>query len=101
MEEIRTFASVWDALEDTPEAAADMKARSSLLIDLKAVIKARGWTPDEAAEHCGLDRAAADELLRGNVDLFPLETLVGIAARLDRNVRLEPMPAASVSARAM
>ena len=89
MEEIRTFASVWDALEDTPEAIADMKVRSSLLIELKDIIKASGWTPDEAAKRCGLDHTAIDELLDGNVDLFPLEKLVGIAARLDRDVRVE------------
>ena len=87
--EIRTFENVWEALEDTPEAAADMKARSSLLIELKVVIKASGWTPAEAAEPCGLDRAVIDELQEGNVDLFPLERLVGIAARLNRNARLE------------
>ena len=89
METIRTFASVWDALEDTPEAVADMKARSSLLIELKDIIKANRWTPEEAAGRCGIDRAAVHEMLCGNVDLFPLERLVGIAARLNRDVRLE------------
>ena len=89
MEEIRTFASVWDALEDTPEAAAAMKVRSSLVIELKDIIEANGWTPLEAANHCGIDRDAIDELFRGNVGAFSLEMLIGIAARLDREVRLE------------
>ena len=29
------FASVWDALEDTPEAAENMKLRSSLMMALR------------------------------------------------------------------
>ncbi len=29
------FASVWDAIEDTPEAAENMKLRSALMISLK------------------------------------------------------------------
>ena len=90
---LETFANVWDALEDTPEAAADMKARSSLLLDLKEIIKANGWTPGEAAVRCGVDRTAIDELLRGNINLFPLEKLVGMAARLNRGVRLEVLEA--------
>lgn len=94
--ELETFANVWDALEDTPEAAANMKARSALLLDLKEIIEANGWTPGEAAVECGLDRASIDELLRGDINLFPLERLVWIAARLNRGVRLElltPAPA--------
>ena len=31
----KRFASVWDAIEDTPEKAENMKLRSSLMIALK------------------------------------------------------------------
>jgi predicted XRE-type DNA-binding protein len=30
-----TYTSVWDALEDSPEMAEDMKLRSKLMIDLQ------------------------------------------------------------------
>ena len=33
--ESQSFACVWDALESTPEAAAEMRARSDLLIALQ------------------------------------------------------------------
>ena len=92
--EIKTFGNVWDALEDTPNAAADMTARSDLLIDLERHIRAHAWTPTEAARRCGLDRDMLAELVRGNINLFPLETLLDIAARLHREEQVEaPAPA--------
>ena len=43
------FSSVWDAIEDTPAEAENMKLRSSLMMALEAHIKAEGWTQTEAA----------------------------------------------------
>jgi predicted XRE-type DNA-binding protein len=33
----KRFASVWDAIEDTPEKSANLKLRSSLMITLKSI----------------------------------------------------------------
>jgi len=42
------FTSVWDAIEDTPQEAASMKARSALMMELSAAIQERGIeTPKE------------------------------------------------------
>ena len=43
--EYQQFASVWDALCDTPEEAANLTARSDLMIQISEIIKKRGWTP--------------------------------------------------------
>lgn len=45
------YASVWDAISDTPAEALDRKMRSDLMIALKKIIKAKGWTQAEAAKH--------------------------------------------------
>jgi hypothetical protein len=37
------FESVWDALEDTPEAAEVMKRRSKLMDALEEHIQRQGW----------------------------------------------------------
>lgn len=50
MTDIQRFASVWDALEDTPQEAASMKARSSLIMALAEVIRAQRMMQAEAAE---------------------------------------------------
>ena len=50
----QTFTSIWDAIEDTPQAAASMKARSTLLMELATVIQKRGMTQAKAAELFGV-----------------------------------------------
>lgn len=44
-----TFASVWDAIEDTADEAENMKLRSALMMALEQHIRAEGWTQTEAA----------------------------------------------------
>jgi len=43
------FQSVWDAIEDTPQLAASMRARSELMIELAEQIRRSGWTQRDAA----------------------------------------------------
>ena len=65
----QTFTSVWDAIEDTPQAAASMKARSTLLMELSNVIQKRGMTQAEAAEFFGVTQPRISDLMRGKIDL--------------------------------
>ena len=74
------FASVWDAIENTPQEAASMKARSSLMIELTTVIQERGMTQAEAAELFGVTQPRVSDLMRGKVNLFSLDTLMDMAA---------------------
>jgi predicted XRE-type DNA-binding protein len=67
------FASVWDAIEDTPAEAENMKLRSALMIALKAHIKRREWTQAEAAQQLGVTQPRISDLMRGKIDLFGLE----------------------------
>ena len=45
------FLSVWDAIEDTPEQAENMKLRSVLMMALKDHITRTGMSQAEAARH--------------------------------------------------
>ena len=74
------FASVWDAIENTPQEAASMKARSSLMMALTAVIEERGMTQAEAAELFGVTQPRVSDLMRGKVNLFSLDTLMDMAS---------------------
>ena len=76
----QTFTSVWDAIEDTPQAAASMKARSTLLMELSNVIQKRGMTQAEAAEFFGVTQPRISDLMRGKIDLFSLDTLMNMAS---------------------
>lgn len=74
------FTSVWDAIENTPQEAASMKARSSLMMELTAVIQERGMTQAEAAELFGVTQPRVSDLMRGKVNLFSLDTLMDMAS---------------------
>ena len=74
------FTSVWDALENTPQEAASMKARSALMMALAEVIRERGMTQSEAAALFGVTQPRVSDLVRGKINLFSLDTLIDMAA---------------------
>ena len=47
------FNSVWDALADTPEAAANLRLRSELMRQINALIESQHLTQTQAAQQCG------------------------------------------------
>ena len=93
MNEIETFTSVWDAIADTPEQAANLQARSELMRQIANIIKNNDWKQTEAALHCGVTQPRINDLLRGRVSRFSLDALVNIATALGRRVHLELEPA--------
>jgi predicted XRE-type DNA-binding protein len=88
MSKHQTFKSVWDALADTPEQAANLRARAELMRQIAAIIKSKGWKQAEAAAHCGVTQPRINDLLRGRVSRFSLDALVNIATALGRRVHL-------------
>jgi predicted XRE-type DNA-binding protein len=84
-----TYASVWDALADTPEQAANLQARADLMRQIAELIQAEGWKQVEAADRCGVTQPRINDLLRGRVSRFSLDALVNIATALGRRVSLE------------
>jgi predicted XRE-type DNA-binding protein len=84
-----TYASVWDALADTPAQAANLQARADLMRQIAELIEAEGWKQVEAAERCGVTQPRINGLLRGRVSRFSLDALVSIATALGRRVSVE------------
>jgi predicted XRE-type DNA-binding protein len=76
----KQFASVWDAIEDTPEEAANMKLRSSLMMALKGHIVRVGLSQSQAAKVFGVTQPRVSDLMRGKIGLFGLDALVNMAA---------------------
>ena len=74
------FASVWDAIEDTPQAAASMKARSTLMMELSSYIEKQGLTQAQAATLLGVTQPRVSDLMRGKINLFSLDMLLNMAA---------------------
>ncbi len=83
-----SFASVWDAIEDTPTQAENMKLRSALMMALKDHIARSGLTQAQAAKAFGVTQPRISDLTRGKIDLFGLDTLVNMAASAGLHVEL-------------
>ncbi len=83
------FNSVWDAIADTQEQAANLRARAELMRKIAAIVKDSGWTQSEAAKRCGVTQPRINDLLRGRVSRFSLDALVNIATAIGRKVHVE------------
>ena len=88
------FSSVWDAIEDTPAEAENMKLRSSLMMALEAHIKAEGWTQTEAARRLHVTQPRVSDLMRGKIDLFGIDTLVNMLTAAGLHVEIHVAKAA-------
>ncbi|MCH9827842.1 MAG: helix-turn-helix domain-containing protein [Gammaproteobacteria bacterium] len=88
------FASVWDAIEDTPAQAENMKLRSALMIALKEHIARAGLSQSQAAKLFGVAQPRVSDLVRGKIELFGLDTLVNMAATAGLHVEMRILEAA-------
>ena len=84
-----TYASVWDAIADTPEEAVNLRVRAELMDQIAAIVKQCGWTQVEAAGRCGVTQPRINDLLRGRIARFSLDALVNMASALGRRVHVE------------
>jgi predicted XRE-type DNA-binding protein len=89
MKKVETYASVWDAIANTPEEAANLRARSELMQKIGAYLRKQKWTQAEAARRCGVTQPRINDLLRGRVSRFSLDALVNIATALGYRVRVD------------
>ena len=94
MMERQSFANVWDALEDTPAEAASMNMRSNLLIAVEQRVRSWGVTQAEAAKRLGITQPRLNDLLRGRITNFSLDTLINLASEAGLSVRLDIAEAA-------
>ena len=87
------FTSVWDAIEDTPEQAANMKLRSVLMIALKDRITRAGMSQAQAAQLFGVTQPRVSDLMRGKISLFALDALVNMATAAGLRIEMHVLEA--------
>ena len=76
----KTFKSVWDAIEDGPAQAANMKHRSALMMAISEHIRAKGLNQTEAAKLFAVSQPRISDLMRGKIGMFSIDTLVAMLA---------------------
>ena len=90
----KRFESVWEAIEDTPAQAENMKLRSTLMMALKDHIVRAGLSQSEAAKLLGVTQPRVSDLMRGKIELFGLDTLVNMVGAAGLHVEMRVSSAA-------
>ncbi|NLB06995.1 MAG: XRE family transcriptional regulator [Desulfobulbaceae bacterium] len=88
------FASVWDAIEDTPEEAENMRLRSILMMALKNHLTGTGMSQAQAAKLLGVTQPRVSDLMRGKINLFGLDALVNMATAAGLQIELRVLESA-------
>jgi predicted XRE-type DNA-binding protein len=88
------FDNVWDAIEDNPAEAENLKLRSAMMMALKSHIKRQGLSQAEAAALLGVTQPRISDLMRGKIDLFGLDTLVNLVTAAGMHIDLKIRDAA-------
>jgi predicted XRE-type DNA-binding protein len=82
------FESVWDAIEDTPEEALNMRLRSELMIQITRRVKEWDVTQKEAAQRLGITQPRLNDLLNGRINKFSLDALINLTGPAHFHVEL-------------
>lgn len=90
----RTFANVWDAIEDSPEDAATMTMRSDVMIAIKERVLSWNTTQSKAARRLAITQPRLNDLLHGKINKFSLDTLLVLATRAGLKVKIDVRSAA-------
>ena len=88
------FTSVWDAIEDTPEEAENMKLRSVLMTALKNHLARTEMNQAQAAKLLGVTQPRISDLIRGKINLFGLDALVNMATAAGLHIEIRVIDAA-------
>jgi predicted XRE-type DNA-binding protein len=100
MTKARTFANVWEAIEDSPEDAATMTMRSNVMSVINE--KVRGWntTQTRAARRLGITQPRLNDLLHGKINKFSLDAMLILATRAGLKIKIDIRSAAWETAEA-
>ena len=88
MSKEQKFKSVWDALEDDPVRAQNLKLRSALMIEIREKVNELEITQAQTAKVLCISQPRVSALLQGKIESFRLDSLVDMAHRLDLNVSI-------------
>jgi predicted XRE-type DNA-binding protein len=70
------------------EEAEHLRIRSTLMIEVRKLIEERKLTQGEAAKLMGVTQPRISDLVRGKIDLFSIDALVGMLARAGVHVEV-------------
>ncbi len=84
----RSTGNVFRDLGFSEEEAANLKMRTDLMVRLSKLIEARGMTQAEAARFFGVSQPRISDLVRGKIDRFSVDTLIGMLGHAGVKVQI-------------
>ena len=88
----RSSGNVFRDLGFSGDAAAHLTLRAELMAHLQKVIAARGVKQAEVAKLLGVAQSRVSDVMRGRLDLFSIDTLIDMLARLGIHATLALHP---------
>jgi predicted XRE-type DNA-binding protein len=90
----QTHRNVWDAIEDSSEDSETMTLRSDVMIAVSDKVRSWDTTQARAARRLGITQPRLNDLLRGKINKFSLDTLLTLATRAGLKVKIDLRSAA-------
>ena len=84
----KRYTNVFDALEDNPVVADNLRIRSELMIQLRGIIEQEHLTQEEAARRLGVTQPRISDLVRGKIERFTIDMLVNMLTRVGLYVEI-------------
>jgi predicted XRE-type DNA-binding protein len=84
----RSSGNVFRDVGFPDDEAEHLRVRADLLIQIQQALKVRGLTQAEAAKILGVTQPRVSDLVRGRIDLFSVDSLIDMLARLVVRVKL-------------
>lgn len=88
----RSTGNVFRDLGFPPDEAEHLRVRSDLMLNLQKAIAERGLKQAEAAELLGVTQPRVSDLMRGRIDLFSIDTLIDMLAKLGIRAKVVLQP---------
>ncbi len=87
--------NVFQDLGFSPEEAANLKVRSTLMGSIRKIIEDRGLKQAQAAEVFGVTQPRISDLVRGRIELFSIDGLINMLAHAGHEVEISVEPRAA------
>jgi predicted XRE-type DNA-binding protein len=95
IESTPSSANVFEDLGFSPEEAANLKVRSSLMGSIRKIIDDRGLKQAQAAELFAVTQPRISDLMRGKIELFSIDALINMLAHAGHEVAISVEPRAA------
>jgi len=82
------YISVWDAIEDDPIKAANLRLRSQLMMEVSEFVKQSGLTQAEAVQKLGTTQPRLGDVMQGKIEKCTVDRLTNMLAAIGYTVNL-------------